>query len=163
VNKKKVFFFSSILILAVTFLCSSLTFAQELRYWDYCKVSAYGYNFAEMETGDIRTTSFNVATPPSGSDITNTVEVINYDTGENYTKTFSIDDAIIIRYDNYPPLNYTATEAAESNHYIIYFEGSVANVSIRGAAVPEFPPILIVPLFITATLLALIYRRKHSS
>ena len=163
VNKKKVFFFSLISILAIVLVYSPLTFAQELRYWDYCKVSAYGYNFAEMETGDIRTTSFNVATPPSGSDITNTVEVMDYDAGENYTKIFSIDDAIIIRYDNYPPLNYTATPAADSNHYIIYFEGPVVNISIRGVAIPEFPPILIVPLFMTATLMALAYRRKHST
>ena len=162
-NKKKLFFFSSILILAVTFVYSPVTFAQELRYWDSCKVSAYGFGFTEMETGEIRSISFNVAAPPSGSDITNTLEVMDYVTGENYSATLSPGDAIVIRYDNYPPLNYTATPAAESGHYIIYFEGPVVNVTIGGAVVPEFPPILAVPLFMTATLLAIIYRRKRTS
>ena len=162
-NKKKLFFFSSILILTVTIVYSPLTFAQELRYWDSCKVSAYGFGFTEMETGEIRSISFNVAAPPSGSDITNTLEVMDIVTGENYSITLSSGDAIVIRYDSYPPLSYTATPAAESNHYIINFEGAVVNVTIGGAVVPEFPPILAVPLFITATLLAIIYKRKHST
>lgn len=140
---------------------SSSVLAQEMRFWDYCKVSAYGYNFAEMETGEIRTTSFNVGTPPSGIDIPNTLEVMDYVTGENYSIVLSIDDPIIIRYDTYPPINYTVTPGEDSSHYIIYFEGAVVNVTIRGDVVPEFPLILIVPMFITVTLLALFYRRKH--
>jgi len=162
VNKKIGFIVVSTVFLVIVLCSAPLTFAQELRYWDSCKVSAYGFGFTEMETGDIRSISFNVAAPPSGSDITNTLEVMDYVTGENYSITLSNSDAIVIRYDNYPPLNYTATPAAESNHYIIYFEGPVVNVTIGGAVVPEFPPILVVPMFMTVTLLAIIYRRKHT-
>ena len=159
-NKKKMFFISLLLSLTITFIFSSLVFAQVMRFWDNCKVSAYGYNFAEMETGEIRSISFNVGTPPTGSDIPNTLEVTDYVTGENHSITLSIDDPIIIRYDSYPPITNTATPGEDSSHYIINFEGAVVNVTIRGDVVPEFPPILIVPLFIISTLIVLIFRRK---
>lgn len=160
-NKKKLFLFCLISIPVVTLVFSSFSCAQEMRFWDNCKVSAYGYNVAELETGEIRSISFNVGTPPSGSDIPNTLEVMDYITGENYSMTLVIDDPIIIRYDTYPPITNSITQGEDSSHYIIEFEGAVVNVTIRGDVVPEFPPLIIVPLFIAATLLAIIFRRKH--
>jgi len=159
VNKKIGLLSISILILVIAFVNVTSTFAQV--HWDYCKLSAYGTNVAEEVIGEIERTVFNVVEPPTGSDITNTVEVTDYATGENYSLNLPVGISVTIRYEGINPINYTMVPASESNHYIIYYEGEVVRVAIAGTDVPEFPPILIVPLFMTATLLALIYRRKR--
>jgi hypothetical protein len=52
---------------------------------------------------------------------------------------------------------------SEPDHFTITFEGEARYVRLNKVDIPEFPPIIIVPLFMTATLLALIYRRKSVS
>jgi hypothetical protein len=157
---KKIYFFGfSTLLLVIALLNVSLTFGQ--IYWEYCKVSAYGTNVIEEEIGTIERTIFNVAVPPLGSEITNTVEVINYDSGEHYTMDLPIGANVIIRYDFIAPDINIVEPAAESGHFNIYYEGAVERVRINGIDVPEFSPILIAPMFMIATLLALIYRRKR--
>ena len=160
-NKKNVLMVVCTLFLVTALICVPLTFAQ--THWDNCKVSAYATNIEEWGTGDILFLDFTVAVPPSGSEIVNTLEVENYDGSENYTKTLSAGDRVSIRYDDFPTLRNSVEAALEEGHYIIDFEGEVFNATINSISVPEFSPILIVPMFIVATLLALAYRRKRTS
>ena len=153
------FIIFSILLLAINWLNVQLAFAQ--IHWDYCKVSAYGNNFDDFQTSGLSERfQFSVVAPPSGSDISNTVEVMNYETSENYTKNLSVGDIVLIRYDNINPINLTIESASEPLHHVFYYEGEVYRVRINYDDVPEFPPFLIAPLFMTATLLAILYRRK---
>jgi len=59
------------------------------------------------------------------------------------------------------------TQTYNGTHYIFYinYVHTTHTIEIQGTEViPEFPPAMILPLFITATLLAvIIYRRKHST
>jgi hypothetical protein len=89
--------------------------------------------------------------------------VINYDTGENYTKNIGVGDFVTVRWDGYVPEGYSIEMAGDSVHSTISFEGEVFNVAINYTDIPEFSPILILPMFITATLLAIVYRRKRTS
>ena len=159
-NKKVILIVFTTLFLVIAIFSTPLTFAQ-LRHWDYCKVSAYGTNFSEEEIDTIVRFYFNAISPPAGSEITNTIYVINYDTGENYTKNLEVGDYVVVRYDDYSPLVYEMTP--DVNGVTIRFEGEVFNTGLNNTPIPEFSPILIVPMFITATLLALAYRRKRTS
>ncbi|MBT8172181.1 hypothetical protein KJN74_04860 [Candidatus Bathyarchaeota archaeon] len=160
-NKKMLFCIVSTLFLVIALFSAPLTYAQ--RHWDYCEVSAYVTNLELFGTGDLYYINFNTATPPTGSEITNTIYVINYDTGENYTKNLGVGDFVSVRYDNFVPDTNILLPAGDSVHTTIYFEGEVVNVDLNYTSIPEFSPILIVPMFITATLLAIIYRRKRTS
>jgi hypothetical protein len=160
-NKKIGFIVASTLFLVVALFTAPLSFAQIP--WDYCQVSAYLSFYEEDSTGSLEWTLFTVATPPSGSEVTNTIYVMNSDTGENYTKNLQNGDSVTIRYDFIIPIKNTVVPASEPDRYIIDYEGEVSNVILNNAAIPEFPPILAVPLFMTATLLAILYRRKRTS
>jgi hypothetical protein len=161
VNKKVQFCIVSILFLVIALYSIPLSFAE--RHWDYCIVSAYATNADLFETGDIIYIEFYAAAPPAGSEITNTIYVINYDTGENYTKNLGVGDFVTVRWDGFVPEGYSIEPAADSVHSTISFEGEVFNVALNYTDIPEFSPILVLPMFITATLLALGYRRKRTS
>jgi len=159
-NKKIGFIVVSTLFLVIALFSAPLTFAQIP--WDYCKVSAYGTNLVEFEgTSNPYRYEFTVAALPSGTEITNTVEVMDYDSGENYTINLSIGNIVRVTYDNVNPISNIIVPASESLHYTFDYEGPITSVTVNAIDVPEFPPILIVPLFMTATLLSIIYRRKH--
>ena len=76
---------------------------------------------------------------------------MNYETSENYTKNLSVGDIVLIRYYNINPINLTIESASEPLHHVFYYEGEVYRVRINYDDVPEFPPFLIAPLFMTAT------------
>ena len=156
-NKKIGFVVAYTLFLAFALLSVPLTFAQ---HWDNCRVSAYGTDIIEKKVGLISWFEFRVAFPPAGSEISNTIYVINYGTSETHTKNLVAGDYVIVRYDNFIPDTIEITPASDGVHYLIYFEGEVGITTVNAESVPEFPPILIVPLFMTATLLALVYRRN---
>ena len=161
-NKKIGFSVVSTLVLVTVLLYVPLTFAQ--TYWDYSKVSAYGTNvdFFESSTVNSERFAFDVVEPPSGSNITNTIEVMDNDSGENYTITLSVGDTVQVNYQNANPTQNSQEPAAESQHFIIYYEGPVADIMVNTVDIPEFSLILIVPFFMAATLLALVYRRKQT-
>jgi len=155
-SKKICFLGFSTLVLIIAFLIVSLTFAQDE--WDYCTISAYG-TFLE-EPGEYGFT-FITADPPTGSEIPNTIYVVRYSSGENYTNTLSSGDRVQVSILDAVVDIMDFTETSEPDHFIITFEGEARYVRLNQVDIPEFPPILIVPLFMTATLLALIYRRKR--
>ena len=162
-NKKIRLIVATTSILVVSLFYSQLTFAQE-RYWDYIKLSGYGTDLYEGDNtmGDT-IFEFIVDVPPSGSEIPNSVEMVRYVSDENYTITFLIGDLVRVQHEGLIPINLTLTPVSEG-HHIIYYEGPANQVRYNGAfMIPEFPPILIIPLFMAATLLALIYRRKRTS
>lgn len=161
INKKKVFFFSSLLILAVSIFFLPLTFAQAP--WYSVKVSAYAYNLIENNLGGA-SLEFTVASPPSGSEISNTISAIYSATDENFTVNLTPGDSITVTYTGNTYVDHvTITDGSESNYFIIDYEGEAGWLMVNGTDIPEFTPILIVPMFIAVTLLALIYRRKHKT
>ena len=163
-NKKIGFSVVSTLLLVTALMCVPLTFAQG-TYWDYAKISAYGTNvdFFETSTSNTQRIAFTVVTPPSGSEITNMIDVMDTDSGENYTINLSVGQRVEVNYQMANPIHNSQEPAEQSEHYIIYYEGSVSGITINAVNIPEFPPILIVPLFMTATLLAILYRRKRTT
>ena len=162
-NKKSGFSVALILFLFSALVCVSLTSAQ-VKNWDYCKISAYGdrLNDYSESTSNNERFEFYVAAPPTGSNITNTIEVLNYDTGENYTQNLSANNVVYVDYQFRNPIQKSLSQAAEPDHYVIIYEGEVAAVTVNRIDIPEFSPILILPLFMTATIMALIYKRKRT-
>ena len=160
-NKKTVFFFTSLLIVAFSIIYLPLTNAQAP--WYSVKVSAYAYNLIENNLGGA-SLEFTVADPPSGLEISNTISAINSATDENFTVNLTPGDSITVTYTGNTYVDHvTITDGSESNYYIIDYEGEAGWLLVNGADVPEFQPILIAPLFIAATLLALIYRKKQKN
>ena len=133
-------------------------FAQE-RNWESCRISAYGTEVEEeFEVSLIR---FTVVLPPTGSEITNTIEVMDSVTRENITITLSDGDRVSINYEDVIYQNIEV--ASEANHYTISYEGGATFISVNSTEIPEFASIVIIPMFMIATLIALVYRRKRSS
>lgn len=64
---------------------------------------------------------------------------------------------------NDTPVAPTITWNATYTFIYVPYSHSVKTIKIIGTqAIPEFPSFLVLPLFITATLLVVVYRRKHS-
>lgn len=162
-NKKLSLIFSSFLVLVtVSLIFVSVTFAQG-NYWDYCQISAYGTDLDDFSSSTVNTERFQItiAAPPQGSEITNTVTVMNYDTDENYTQNLSAGDVLLVDFQYLNPETNRVDSATETNYFIVNYEGEVGSVTINTVLIPEFPTILVVPLFVIATLIALAYRRKR--
>jgi hypothetical protein len=146
---------SSTFFLLIILLSVPLTFAQ-FEIWDSVSVSAYGTDVDEF--GSYFT--FTVVAPPQGSEITNVINMSRVG-GENYTFNCSPGDLVAVWGQDVNIMEIMP--ASEPNHFTIIFEGTAQNVNINNANIPEFPPIFAVPLFMTATFLAIIYRRKRIS
>ena len=142
----------------IIFSSMASVFAQS-QIWESCIIYAYGTDVDdEAEAGILR---FTAATPPTGSDIPNTIYVMDDDTGENYTITLADGDSVSMNYQF--PEYKEIDVAAEADHYTIYYQGTATYVSVNSTAIPEFSSILIVPLFLIATVLAIVYRKKRIS
>ena len=68
---------------------------------------------------------------------------------------------MIVTWLDMAPSAYTILDGSEPNYKFINFEGRVWVATVNGTQIPEFPAILIAPLFMAATLLALVYRKKR--
>ena len=146
-NKKIGVIIISTLFIILVLFSASLTFAQ--RSWNYCKIDAYGtnlYDYADSSTNTERY-QFTIATPPTGSDITNTIEVQDYNSGENFTETLSPGQIVYYNYQYTNPSVHDVVAAAESGYWIIRYEGDVTGVTINNVDIPEFSAIMILPLF----------------
>ena len=151
-------------LLVMALMTFPLTLGQ--TQWDNCKISAYGLsvNFEDYSssTSNQQRYEFTVANPPEGSNIINTIEVMDDSSGQNYTINLQEGQRVYVNYQNWGPSVNTQTPADDQDYLIILYEGGVEEVQINRVDIPEFPIALIVPLFMTATLLALVYRRKRS-
>jgi hypothetical protein len=163
VNKTNQFTIASLFILVTAFMSIPITLAQ--TEWDYCKISAYGTGLDDYSTSTSNQDrlAFTVVEPPSGSNITNTVEVKDNASGENYTINLAVGERVYIDYQYRIVTENYQTPTSDPDTLIIFYEGEVAQVTINNIDVPEFPIILIVPLFMAATLMAIVYRRKNIS
>jgi hypothetical protein len=163
VNKTNQFTIASLFILVTAFMSIPITLAQ--TEWDYCKISAYGTGLDDYSTSTSNQDrlAFTVVEPPSGSNITNTVEVKDNASGENYTINLAVGERVYIDYQYRIVTENYQTPTSDPDILIIFYEGEVAQVTINNIDVPEFPIILIVPLFMAATLMAIVYRRKNIS
>ena len=159
-NKKTGFFIISTLFIFGVLFSVSLSFAQ---YWHYCEIDAYGTDLDDFfeHTINANRYEFTVVSPPAGSEITNTIYVINYDTGENYTETLVPGQRVRYNYDECISTLNRVTEAPEG-YWTLEYEGDITRVLIDSVDIPEFSTILLVPLFIALTLFAIIYRRKQT-
>ncbi len=159
-NKKINFAIVLILVFSITLFNFQLTSAQELT-WNWCEVSAYGTDLVESQP-PVGGFTFIAVAPPSGSNIPNTVLVINEVTNENYTMDLQPGDELQVNLMDFEITRYNFTQTENSNNYIIFYQGEAGPVRINRQLIPEFSTILIVPLSVAITLLAILYRKKRS-
>ena len=144
------------MILTVALFNAPLTFSQIAI--DYVQVIAYGTDVEQTTTA----ISFIAATPPAGSEIPNLITMMQYGSDENYTRNLLAGDVVAVIHADRDILNLTTTAASEPNHFTIVFEGGVEWMTVNSAEIPEFPTFIVIPLFIIATLLAIIYEKRTS-
>ena len=160
-RKKNGFAVFSTVFLLVALFSTAFVYAQLSFAW--CRVLAYGTSFIEneFEGGSVR---FRVVSPPEGSGIPNEIYAMYEFGGENMTTSLSPGDNVLVTYTgNLVSIITNYTEASEPDHFIINYEGEAGWLQVNGVQIPEFSPILIVPMFTVATLIALVYRRKRTS
>ena len=146
------------MLLVIIFSSMPLIFAQS-QIWETCQISAYGT--AIEEDIEVKSFRFTTVTPPAGLEIPNTIYMMDNDNGENYTITLAEGDVVVVNYEDVNIMDFEV--ASEQSRWTILFDGSVSFVSVNSTPIPEFSTILIVPMFVLATLLAIIYRRKRVS
>ena len=146
------FIVASTLFLVIALFNAPLTFAQP---WDWCVVNAQSTDLVTDETDGFF--SFTVISPDPGT--TNSISAAIFG-GENYEELLSPGDTVVVRYTEFVADDLVVFP--ESGHVI--YQGPADSVTINGTLIPEFPLFLVLPLFMTATLLATIfYRRRHFS
>lgn len=145
-------------LIVIIFSSMPLIFAQS-QIWETCQISAYGT--AIEEDIEVKSFRFTTVTPPAGLEIPNTIYMMDNDNGENYTITLAEGDVVVVNYEDVNIMDFEV--ASEQSRWTILFDGSVSFVSVNSTPIPEFSTILIVPMFVLATLLAIIYRRKRVS
>jgi hypothetical protein len=159
---KKIDFISACTLLLIFLsICVPLTLAQ-VDYWGYSKISAYATNVNDYSTSSVNTYryEFTIADPPTGSNLTNTIEVRNDDTGENYSINLSIGDVVYLDYEGLNPTEISVNPTSDPDYYTVIYEGEVLDLQVNSILIPEFPPVLIAPIFMMITLLVIIYRKK---
>ena len=148
-------------MLVIILVVIPLTIAQG---WVDVKISAYGtavYTpYAEHISGGA-TMEFTVVAPPEGLDVANSISACDPQTGEICTQNLQPGDYVYIGVPKLGVDSCTIEECSESQHYLINFEGQASMLLVNATIIPEFPIALMIPFFILATLLALIYRNKH--
>ena len=160
-NKKIELIVFTLILFSIILFSVPLILGQE-KVWDRAIVSAYGELLGESEP-PLGSFTFRVATPPTGSDASNTIILMKYDSVENHTNIILPGDIVVVSYMDLNVNTYTSTSGSETNHYTFYYDGETSNVTVNETPIPEFSPILFAPFFIIASILAIIFKRKHSS
>ena len=141
------------LFLIIVLSHGTLVFAQT---WTTCVVNAQTTDFVVDETNGFF--SFTVISPDPGT--TNTITAMKFGSSESYEGSLSPGDTVVVRYTG-----LTANDPVySSGSGYLYYQGPADSVTINETEIPEFPLFLILPLFMIATLVAVIgYRRKLTS
>jgi len=145
------------LFLVIVILTAPLAFAQPLL-WDVVIVLAYGTNLEDSGNSF----SFVVVALPTGSQLTNTIYV-EHTNIENYTTNLILGDRLSVNYIDGDVTSMDFEVASEPDHFEIRYSGESRSVQLNSSYIPEFSSILVIPMFITVTLLALVYRRIRTS
>lgn len=143
VNKKIALAVASALFLFVV-LTTPMTFAQP---WDEIILDAQAETITVSET--VGYFSFYAISPRQG--IPN--NIILTGGGKEITWDLNPGDLVIVR-------DFVMTDLTTSSDHVLY-QGPAEIVEVNGAEViPEFPPFLILPLFMMATLLAAVVLKR---
>ena len=156
-NRKIQLTTSFILVFILVVFSIPISLAQ--NEWDWCVISAYGTNLIEGETTP-QSFKFTVEAPPTGSEILNIIS-LERGTEENYTYNLSPGDEVDVNYIDAQYDTYSFDDSSEAGHYVILYAGEARTLTVNREAIPEYSLILVVPLFLVLTLLAIIYRREH--
>ncbi|MEJ2271412.1 MAG: hypothetical protein P8X91_02765 [Candidatus Bathyarchaeota archaeon] len=154
-NKKIGFLIATNLFLVSALMVAPIAFAQP-PLWNVVLVSAYVTDFDDSGSS----ISFTVAALPSGSTLTNTIYV-EHTGADNYTTNLVPGDRLSVNYSGGDVITMNVVAASEPNYFEVTYSGESRSVQLNSAYIPEFPPILAIPLFLVVTLLALVLRRKH--
>jgi len=152
-NKKIGIIIASTLFLVITLFNAPLTFAQDSGY--ACIVDVKCTNLVTDETNGFF--SFTVSTQDIGTN--NRIVAINMSSGAEHVRNVTLGDTVVVSYSFFyaTDLDYS-TESG-----ILRYTGPADSVTINATEIPEFPPAIIIPVFMTATLLAIIYRKKRAT
>lgn len=146
------------LILFSILVNTPLTFAQV---YESVKISAYGTGLVINNLAGA-SLEFVVANPPPGSEITNSILARRITNGENCSVNLSPGDDVLLTYANMQVDNISLVESSESGYFMISYEGEAGWLWVNATEVPEFSSILLVPLFMSLTLLGILYKRKQN-
>ena len=144
---------TSTLFLVIALFNASLTFAQETNY--ACIVDVKCTNLVADETNGFF--SFTVSTPDAGT--ANRITAINMTSGYEHVRNVSLGDTVVVSYSFF----YASDLVYSTETGILRYTGPADSVTINATEIPEFSSILSIPLLTIATLLVIIYRRRHTS
>ena len=156
-NKIGAFLISAIALFALlTSAC--IVFAQP---YDWCIVVAYGTDLVVDETNGFF--SFT-AYPDMAPDMANWIVATEVG-GDPVEINLSTGDEVVVSYHDFVDSDLIRTEDPHApGYYRMWYQDLADSVTMNSVEIPEFPMFLILPIFMTATLLtALFFRRKHSA
>ena len=149
-NKKIGFVVASTLFLIVV-LSTPLAFAQP---WDTCNIDVQAELYSYCGPGE--NFRFDVIEPNPGTPN----KIVVSGLAGDFTYDLKIGDSVIVSVGGLIEDQITYSEG--TGHLIYY--GPADSVTINAVEIPEFPPFLILPLFMIATMLAaIVLRRKLTS
>ena len=126
--------------------------------YDWCDILAYVTDLVNEN----EILSFTVLDPPVDSGITNELHAEIND--EDVEFPISPGDTVVVNYQDVEVTISNLIPHITEGTYVVTWSGEANSVTINAVEIPEFPSFLTIPLFISATLLAVIvFRRKQIS
>ena len=144
---------ASTLFLVIALFNVPLMFAQDPVY--ACMLNVKCTNLVTDEANGFF--SFTVSSPDTGTP--NSITAIKYSDGVENSKILSPGDTVVVSYSFF----YASDLVYSTETGILSYTGPADSVTINASEIPEFSSILSIPLLTIATLLVIIYRRKHTS
>ena len=146
------FIVASTFFLVIALFNPPLTFAQDPGF--FCMLNVKCTNLVTNETDGF----FSFTVSSSDTDAPNSIIAVNSDGVEN-SRILSPGDTVVVNYS----LFYVNDLDYSTESGILIYAGPADSMTINVVEIPEFPSIIITPLFMIATLFtAVVYRRKHT-